>query len=96
MHLTNTITGRKIALSLCFTQFFRKRQKQPLEVFYKKVLLRNLASIKGKYLCCNLFFNKMQPESGNFIKKRDSGTGEFPTNFEFCEFLKNNFFAEQL
>ena len=34
-------------------------QKQPLEVFCKKVVLRNFAKFTGKYLCHGLFFNKV-------------------------------------
>ena len=33
------------------------RQEQPLEVFCKKVALRNFAKFTGKHLCQRLFFN---------------------------------------
>ena len=32
-------------------------QKQPLEVFYKKAVLKNLALFTGKYLCWSFLFN---------------------------------------
>ena len=31
------------------------RQKQPPEVFYKKVVLKNFAKFTGKHLCQSLF-----------------------------------------
>ena len=34
-------------------------KKQPLEVFYKKGLLKNFVKFKGKHLCQGLFFNKV-------------------------------------
>ena len=48
-------------------------QKQPSEVFYKKVVLWNFTKFTGKYLCLCLFFNKvagLRPEVCSFIKKR--------------------------
>ena len=33
-------------------------KKQPPEVFYKKVVLKNFAKYAGKHLCQSLFFNK--------------------------------------
>ena len=38
---------------------FAKRQKQPLEVFYKKVVFESFAKFTGKHLCQGLFFNKV-------------------------------------
>ena len=52
-------------------------QKQLLEMFCKKGVLRNFAKCTGKHLCLCLFFNKV-------AKKRVSGTGIFlriPRNF---------------
>ena len=34
-------------------------QKQPPDVFCKKVVLRNFAKFTGKYLCQTLYFNKV-------------------------------------
>ena len=41
-------------------------QKQPLEVFCKKGVLRNFAKFTGKYLCESLFFNR----PATLLKKR--------------------------
>ena len=40
-------------------------QKQPPEVFFKKVVLRNFLKFTGKHLCQNLYFNKV---AGYFLK----------------------------
>ena len=46
-----------------------KLQKQPPEVFYKKVILKNFAIFKEKHLCWSHFF--LLPKGAcNFIKKR--------------------------
>ena len=37
----------------------KSSQKQPSEVFYKKVVLRNFAKFNGKHLYKSLFFNKV-------------------------------------
>ena len=37
-----------------------KSQKQPPEVFYKKVVLKNFAIFIGKHLCWSLFLIKYQ------------------------------------
>ena len=49
-------------------------QKQPLEVFYEKIL-KNFAKFPGKHLCQSLFFKKvpgwglhLKRDSGNFAK----------------------------
>ena len=34
-------------------------QKQPPEVFYKKLVLKKFAKFTVKYLCQSLFFNKV-------------------------------------
>ena len=56
-------------------------QKQPPEVFCKKVVLKNFAKFTGKRLCQSLFFNKV---------KKESLVQVFAC--EFCEIFKNNFF----
>ena len=50
------------------------QQKQPPEVFCKKVVLRNFVKFTGNQLCQNLFFNR--PEACNFIEK-ERCTGVF-------------------
>ena len=48
---------------------FANKQKQPLEAFYKKGVLKNFAKFTGKYLCQSLFFNKVATLSPvNFAK----------------------------
>ena len=38
-------------------------------VFYEKVFLNNFVKLTGNHLCRNLFFNKVQVQTCNFIKK---------------------------
>ena len=48
-----------------------KFQKKPLEVFFKKDVLKNFAKFTGKHLCQSLFYNKvadMRPAT--LLKKR--------------------------
>ena len=50
-------------------------QKQSLEVFCKICILKDLAKVKGKYLCCSLLFIEiwsLQPAT--FFKNKDSST----------------------
>ena len=56
-------------------------QKQPPEVFCKKVVLRNFAKFTRKHLC--------QSQACNFIKNE---TLEQVFSCEFCEISKNTFF----
>ena len=57
------------------------RQKQPLEVFCKKSVLRNFAKFTGKHLCQSLFFNKFASlRSATLLKKRIWHRC-FPVNF---------------
>ena len=37
----------------------QRRQKQPSEVFYKKVVLTNFSKFTGKHLCQSLFFKRL-------------------------------------
>ena len=55
----------------------------------KKGVLRNFAKFAGKYLCQNLFFNKVAGLRPATLLKRDSGTGIF---IEFSEISKKSFF----
>ena len=59
----------------CAFIFLLWNQKQPPEVFYQKVVLKNFATFTGKHLCWNLFLIKLQafrPDS-----KKDFNTGVF-------------------
>ena len=40
-------------------KIMRFSQKQPPEVFYKKIVLKNFRKFTGKHLCQSLFFNKL-------------------------------------
>ena len=59
----------------------------------KKGVLRNLTKFTGKHLCHSLFFNKLQPQACNFIKK-DTLAQVF--SCELCEISKKIFFTEHL
>ena len=51
-------------VTLCF-------QKQPQEVFYKKIVLRNFTKFTEKRLCQSLLFNKVAGlRSATLLKKR--------------------------
>ena len=52
-------------------------QKQPLEVFCKKCVLKNFTLFTGKHLCWSLFLIKLQSFSPSTLLKRDSNTGVF-------------------
>ena len=45
--------------------------------FVRRGFLRNSAKFTGKYLCQNLFFNKVVGLMPATLLKRDSGTGIF-------------------
>ena len=66
--------------------------KQPLEVFYKRVVLKNFAKFTRKDLCQRLFLNKVASGTCNFIEKK---TQAQVFSYKFCEIFKNNFFSEQ-
>ena len=61
-------------------RFTLKRQKQPPEVFCKKVL-KNVSTFIGKHLCQSLFIKETLAQA---------------LFCEFCEISKNAFFTEQL
>ena len=69
-----------------------KPQKQPLELFCKKVVLRNFANFTGKHLCWSFFLIEL-PEVCSFIKKRLRQRC-FPEEFAFLMNLQN--FQEHL
>ena len=43
-------------------------QRQPSEVFYKKVVLKNFAKFTGKYLCQSFFFNNIADAACKFLR----------------------------
>ena len=61
-------------------------QKQPPEVFFKKVVLKNFANLTEKHLCWSLFLIKME-------------AWETPAQMFSCEIskiFKNTYFEEHL
>ena len=44
-------------------------EKQPLEVFYKKTILKNFAKFKEKHLCQNLFLVSYRPQPATLFKR---------------------------
>ena len=71
-----------------------KFQKQPLEVFYKKVVFENFAKFTGKHLCRRLFFNKTAGLRPTTLLKKRLRHKCFPVNFAKC--LRTPFFTEHL
>ena len=67
-----------------------KPQKQPLELFCKKGVLRNFANFTGKHLCWSLFLIGLQAFRPAALSKRDSNTDVFLLNlqnfWEHCMF----------
>ena len=63
-------------------------QKQPLEVFCKKRVLRNFAKFTGKHLCQRLFFNKIAGRPAILLRK-SLWHRCFPVNF--AKFLRTLF-----
>ena len=75
----------------CLITFFKKIQKQPLEVqkqspklFYKKDIFKNFINLTGKHLCWGLFCSniKLQTLSLQAFLKRDSNTSAFLWSFQ--------------
>ena len=65
-------------------------QKQPLKVFYKKVVLRHFAKFTGTHLCQSLFFNKVAGlRPATLLNKK---TFAQLCSCEFCEIFKNTVF----
>ena len=61
--------------------FFHPFQKQPPEAFYKKGVLKNFAKFTGKYLCQNIFFNKVVGIRLAILLKKRLWQKCFPVNF---------------
>ena len=61
-------------VTLCF-------QKQPIELFYKKSVLRNFTKFTGKPLCHGLFFNKAAGLRPATLSKKKLWYRCLPVNF---------------
>ena len=59
-----------------------KPQKQPLELFCKKGVLRNFANFTGKHLCWSLFLIELQTFKPAALLKIDSNTDVFLWNLQ--------------
>ena len=59
-----------------------KPQKQPLELFCKKGVLRNFANFTGKHLCWSLFLIELQTFRPAALLKIDSNTDVFLWNLQ--------------
>ena len=71
----------KVLTSHCIQRYGYQRinRNSHLDVFLKKLVLKNFAKFTGKHLCLSIFFNKKDTMAQVF-----SG--------EFCETFKNTFF----
>ena len=65
-------------------------KRHPPEVFYKKGVLRNLATFIGKDLCPSLFFNKVAELRPATLLKKRLWYSCFSVNF--AKFLKTAFY----
>ena len=72
-----------------FACIIKNEQNQPLEVFCRKGVLRNFASLTGKHLCQSLFLIKVAA----LLKKK---TLVQVLSCEFCEISKITFFTKHL
>ena len=63
--------------------------KQPLEMFCKKIVLKNSAKSTGKHLCLCLFFNKVASLRSTTLRKKRLWHWCFPVNF--AKFLRSSF-----
>ena len=88
-----TIFDKKKFEKCDMTSFNLGKQKQPLEVFNKKGVLKNFAKVAGKHLCQSLFFNNVAGRSKQLYLKRDSDTG---VSCEFFGIFKITSFIEHL
>ena len=76
-----------------FLNFSYTYRSSHLEVFCKKVVLRNFAKFTKKHLCQSLFFNKIARLVCKIIKKK---TLAEVFSCEFCEISKKTLFTEHL
>ena len=59
-----------------FDRALNKSQNQPLQMFFKTRVLKNLENFTGKHQCWNLFLIKLQARSATLLK-RNSNTVVF-------------------
>ena len=67
-------------------------EKQPLDVFYKKAVLRNVSKFVEKYPCLSLYFNTAAGLRFQLYQMIDSNTGVFP--WILWKFFKDVFLSQ--
>ena len=72
-----------------YWKYYKTFQKQPREMFYKKVVLTNFAKFTGKHLSHSFFFNKVAGLSPATLFKKRLRHRCFPMNF--AKFLRTPF-----
>ena len=75
----------------CLRKFFQN-QKQPLDVLYKKSVLKIFVKLRRKQLQWSIFYNKVAGDACKLNKE----TPVQVFSCEFCETFKGPFFTERL
>ena len=93
--ILNTPLGHKLSICYYNTDVDKDRsdyRSSRPEVFYRKVVLRNLTKLTGKHLCQSLYFNKVAD-----LRQLHSKRGFAQVlSYEFCEIFMNTFFIEHI
>ena len=76
------------------TVHFKKCRSSRLEVFSKKLVIKNFTKFSGKYLCQSIFFNKVAGLRPATLLKKRLWHSCFPENF--VKFLRAPLFTEHL
>ena len=74
----------------------RRREVQPLEVFYKKGDLKNVPIFLGQHLCLSLFLIKFQASRSSHYFYFSKETPPHVLSCGCCEILKKTYFEEHL
>ena len=89
--ILNTPLGHKLSICYYNTDVDKDRsdyRSSRPEVFYRKVVLRNLTKLTGKHLCQSLYFNKVAD-----LRQLHSKRGFAQVlSYEFCEIFINFFY----
>ena len=75
--IVSVISSTLIACNAMCVQYV---QKQPPEMLFKKVVLKNFAHLTEKHLCWSLFLIKMEAWRPATLLKRESNTDVFLWN----------------
>ena len=71
----------------------KKDKNQPLEVSYKKTVLKHFVIFRGKYLFWSLFLMRRRAESLQLYYKETPAKVFF---CDYCQISKNTYFEEHL